>query len=221
MPKIVDHEARREEITEAAWNLISRDGIAAATTRNIAKAVGCSNGILSHYFADKAELLEATLQLGYDRVEAQILDARSRLRGMAALREVLLLAVAITPDKLVGNKVELAYLGEAVGSPKRMREHFAIFQRYRAIVREVLVEARGAGEIARELNLDVTADTLVAIVDGIGTEAALYSDAFPAKRQAKVIDAVLDRLAAKPLSVPHLSPLGEGRRQSRRVRGRR
>src|ERR671925_296761 len=123
MPKIVDHDRRREEIVSAVWRVISRDGMASATTRNIAKEVGCSNGILSHYFADKSELLHAALERGYRRVEEEITECRTRLRGIPALREVLLLAIAVTEDKLLGNKVELAYLGEAVGNAKLKREH--------------------------------------------------------------------------------------------------
>ena len=202
MPKIVDHEVRREEIVDAVWKLISREGMASATTRNIANAVGCSNGILSHYFADKAELLHAALHRGYRRVEEQIRESRSRARGLPALRDVLLLAVAITEDKLLGNKVELAYLGEAVGDAKLAREHYETYERYRAIVREVLVEARSAGEIARSVNVDTVADVLVAVVDGLGMEAALFPEAFRAKRQTAVIDNLLDGLRARRAAIP-------------------
>ena len=195
MPKIVDHDARRAEIVSAVWRVISRDGMASATTRNIAKEAGCSNGILSHYFSDKSELLHAALQHGYRRVEEQIAECRTRLRGLAALRQVLLLAVAVTEDKLVGNKVELAYLGEAVGDRKLTREHHATYERYRAIVREVLGEARRAGEIEPGVDLDTLTDMLVALVDGLGMEAALFEDSFTAKRQAKIVDGMLASLA--------------------------
>ncbi len=37
MPKEVDHDARREELLEAVWQVIARDGIDRATIRVIAE----------------------------------------------------------------------------------------------------------------------------------------------------------------------------------------
>src|ERR1051325_5042465 len=116
MPKIVDHDARREEIVDAVWRVITRDGIAAATTRAIADEAGCSNGVLSHYFADKTALLHAALDLGYRRIEEKVNAVLASSTGVAALRDVLRLTVPISQDALFGNQVELAFLGHAVGN---------------------------------------------------------------------------------------------------------
>ena len=61
MPKIVDWDARRDEILSATWRVIARDGIAKATIRAIAREAGCSRGILAHYFDDKADILGSAL----------------------------------------------------------------------------------------------------------------------------------------------------------------
>ena len=63
MPKIVDWDARRDEILAATWRVIARDGIARATIRAIAREAGCSRGILAHYFDDKADILGSALLL--------------------------------------------------------------------------------------------------------------------------------------------------------------
>jgi len=196
MPKIVDHDARREEIVDAVWRVISRDGIGSATTRNIAREAGCSNGILSHYFADKTALLHAALQIGYRRTEQKVNQALRRARGLRALREVLLLTVPITREALFGNQVELAFLGHAVGDRDLAREHHAIYQRFRAIVRNLLRDARRDGEIAAEADVETIADALVALIDGLGMEACLFPNAFPAQRQRAVIDVFLKAVAA-------------------------
>ena len=44
MPKIVDWDARRDEILSATWRVIARDGIAGATIRAIAREANCSRG---------------------------------------------------------------------------------------------------------------------------------------------------------------------------------
>ena len=61
MPKIVDWDARRDEILSATWRVIARDGIAGATIRAIAREANCSRGILAHYFDDKADILGSAL----------------------------------------------------------------------------------------------------------------------------------------------------------------
>jgi AcrR family transcriptional regulator len=195
MPKIVDHDARREEIVDAVWRVISRDGIASATTRNIAEEAGCAHGILSHYFPDKTALLHAALTVGYRRVAERVDECLRRSRGLEALREVLYLTVPITEEALVGNQVELAFLGHAVGDRELAREHRAIYERFHAIVRRLLVDARRASEISPRADVKAVADALVALIDGLGMEACLFPEAFSPDRQRTVIDVVLLALA--------------------------
>jgi TetR/AcrR family transcriptional regulator, transcriptional repressor of bet genes len=67
----VDHERRRRRIAEVAIDVIASDGLSAATVRRIAINAGFSTTAITHYFADKQELLGWTFQqladLGIDR----------------------------------------------------------------------------------------------------------------------------------------------------------
>jgi AcrR family transcriptional regulator len=195
MPKIVDHDARREEIVDAVWRLVARDGIASATTRNIADEAGCSNGVLSHYFADKAQLLSAALLAGYRRTEKRVNEALRRAHGLEALREVLLLTIPIDGERRIANQVELAFWGHAVGDRKLARQHYETYGRFRDIVRRLLVDARRAGEVRADVDVEIVAETLVALIDGLGTEVSLFPDAFSPERQRAVVDGALAGLA--------------------------
>ena len=98
MPKIVDWDARRDEILSATWRVIARDGIARATIRAIAREADCSRGILAHYFDDKADILGSALLLSHRRVVARM-DARAAgLTGLAALRVIMLEALPLDPS---------------------------------------------------------------------------------------------------------------------------
>lgn len=76
MPKIVDHDERREALCLAAAKLIHEKGLEAATVRAIAKAAGCSTGVLAHYFADKDDLVAHVLAFvnrrPMERVQAKL-----------------------------------------------------------------------------------------------------------------------------------------------------
>jgi TetR/AcrR family transcriptional regulator, transcriptional repressor of bet genes len=52
---------RREQICRAAAKVISEQGFAGTTMRMVAEEAGVSTGMLNHYFANRMEMLEATL----------------------------------------------------------------------------------------------------------------------------------------------------------------
>ena len=89
MPRIVDVDVRRAELTDATARVIARSGIEAATMREIAAEAGWTTGALTHYFADKRELLLATFQssLAARRSRRDELHRRLHDRAAASLVE--------------------------------------------------------------------------------------------------------------------------------------
>lgn len=74
----VDHDSRREEVASVASKLIAERGLEALTTRALAKELGCSIGVLSHYFNSKEEIVLAAFQWADQsidqRMQAAIVD---------------------------------------------------------------------------------------------------------------------------------------------------
>ena len=62
MPKRVDHDERRREITDAVCRLMLRAGPSAITFREVAKEAGISVRLVQYYFGSKEGLLDVTLQ---------------------------------------------------------------------------------------------------------------------------------------------------------------
>jgi TetR/AcrR family transcriptional regulator, transcriptional repressor of bet genes len=61
LPKLGMGPIRREQICRAAAKVISEQGFAGTTMRMVAEEAGVSTGMLNHYFANRMEMLEATL----------------------------------------------------------------------------------------------------------------------------------------------------------------
>ena len=59
----LDHDARRRRIAEVVMDVIAREGLEAATVRHIAATVGYSTTVITHYFADKHDLLLSAYHL--------------------------------------------------------------------------------------------------------------------------------------------------------------
>ncbi|MEV0623412.1 TetR/AcrR family transcriptional regulator [Nonomuraea sp. NPDC050404] len=72
MPKLIDHEQRRQELAEAAWRVIMRDGVGHVSVRAVAAEAGVSAGSLRHVFRSQGELLVFALQLVLTRVRARV-----------------------------------------------------------------------------------------------------------------------------------------------------
>ena len=62
MPRTVDHEQRRAQLTEVTAHEIVRVGLEGVRLRDVARAAGWTTGAVSHYFPDKRTLLLATFR---------------------------------------------------------------------------------------------------------------------------------------------------------------
>ncbi|MEA1961889.1 MAG: TetR/AcrR family transcriptional regulator [Bacillota bacterium] len=72
MPKIVDHDAYREELIQKYFDHFAKRGYADVTMREIARELDVSTGTLYHYFPSKKSILEHMLKLAsrHDMSEA-------------------------------------------------------------------------------------------------------------------------------------------------------
>ncbi len=83
------------------------------TLRDIAKAAGCTTGAVTHYFADKGEVLAAALdwviKSREQRLEAEFRDCD----GAPDLRKVLCQHLPLDRERVVESRVMCAFIGRA------------------------------------------------------------------------------------------------------------
>jgi TetR/AcrR family transcriptional repressor of bet genes len=75
MPKIVDHERRRDEIAQVACRVVAQYGFDQATIVRIAREAGYTTGMVAHYFDTKQDIIIAALRLILRRVEERLTPA--------------------------------------------------------------------------------------------------------------------------------------------------
>jgi AcrR family transcriptional regulator len=195
MPKIVDWDAKRDEILSATWRVIARDGIARATITNIAREARCSRGILAHYFDDKADILGSALMMSHRRVIARM-DARTTGRsGLDALRVVMLEALPIDEQRDLEAQIEISFWGRALGTPGLRDLQHTEFDRLSQRLRQHLEQAEQLGELASGLDLDFAAHQLVVLIDGLSAQRVLYPDRVSPQRQIGMLDHLLASFA--------------------------
>ncbi len=183
MPKIVDHDVRREQVIEAAVRLIARVGLEGSTMRAIAEEADCSTGLVTHYFADREDLIVGVLRHVHRR-SAQRMRRHLDADRLAAevLAAVILEALPLDAERSIEWKVWLAFWGAAVGDEALAREHRARYQEWRAVVRRLVGEAVGEASFRADLAVRSETDRIVALVDGLGLQATLAPDQLRARR---------------------------------------
>src|SRR5579864_6706246 len=72
MPKIVDHDQRRDEIALVACRVLAGYGFDQATIVRIAREAGYTTGMVAHYFDTKQDIIVAALRLILRRIEQRL-----------------------------------------------------------------------------------------------------------------------------------------------------
>lgn len=168
MPKIVDHDTRRREIVEASWKVIAGEGLDGLTMRKIAAAADCTTGRLTHYFANREELVLAALRAVYDAAASRMATARDadgtpRERLLRMLEETL----PLDETRLQEWKIWIAFWGTAAADRTLAKENDARHNQWRASILPFIREIAPSADAAYE------AERLVGIVNGLGLEAAI------------------------------------------------
>ena len=189
MPKLVDHEQRREELAAAVWRLASRDGLDAVTIRGVSAEAGWSTGALHHYFSDKEELLLFAFKTVADRVGRRVATARKESGGPLELaRALLAIGLPLDEERRDETRVWFAFLGLALTRPPLARAQRLAYEQWRRIVADALRDAQEQGEIDEDVDVEREAAALVALVDGLAVQASFDPECLD-------VDLVDERLA--------------------------
>ncbi|WP_228001022.1 TetR/AcrR family transcriptional regulator [Nocardia australiensis] len=170
MPRKVDHDSRRRLVAEAVCRLVGREGIEAATLREVAAEAGVSMGAVQRCFQTRQQMLifaqEHVNQRIAERAKARIaasLDPES----VVTMVEEILTALLVCDEDLVEARVWIAFTAQAAVDPTvaaAQREH------YRGLtegLRSLVTLGQQNGQIAASVDADRIADELIAITDGL------------------------------------------------------
>jgi AcrR family transcriptional regulator len=201
MPKIVDHDRRREELVRVVWDVISRDGIEGVTVRKIAEQAGVSVGGLRHYFDSQRGLLLFAAKAMADKVTARVIghlsgDLPGRDRARLLLEELL----PMDADRRVDVDVWLACLTRSRFDESLAELRASGLSGERHICRLAVAYFRGRprperiGDPLEDPHLDRQAVRLHTFVDGLTLQAAMYPREFPVEEIRRLLDEELTAL---------------------------
>jgi AcrR family transcriptional regulator len=195
MPKLVDHEQRRSELGAAVWRVIRRDGVEAASVRRVAQEAGWSAGALRHYFSTQTELLSFAIQMVVERIEARVGALAPPADPREAVEQRLHELLPLDKERRAENEVWLAFTGRALVDPQLRARHEEVDEELRRACLGALEELGSAGRLRPGLDLELEAERLHGLLDGL----ALHTAMRPHRMSPRLIRSVLAR---------HLDSLG-------------
>ncbi|MFD8821318.1 TetR/AcrR family transcriptional regulator [Streptomyces sp. NPDC059605] len=201
MPKRVDHEERRRQITEALVRVAGRRGLHAVGMRDVAAEAGVSLRLVQYYFGTKEKLLLHGLQQLTDRFTARVgerLRACGTDPGPRATAEALLLASLPTDEEsrtfhlLYSAYAILSVTDEALAAQPFIDNPDAAEDALTGL----LQQARDAGLTGRDVDPRVEAVGLLAMAAGMGTSILVGQR--PPESATGVLRHHLDRIFTPP-----------------------
>lgn len=186
MPIEVDREQRQQTVVAAAVDLIVEGGLEAVSFRNLARRLGCSTTSISHYFADKSEVLMATYHHAATRAARRRDDASARrTEPLTALEEIL----PIGEDQRRDWVVWMCFWTSALHDPTLAKEQAARSRKTREGIEQRLIAAGHAPGAAARLSQSV-----LTTIYGIAVQAVFDPAAWPAEVQRAALRNELARL---------------------------
>lgn len=194
MPKIVDHQARRRDISAATAKLIANGGLEAATMREIAHSSGYSKGVVEHYFENKQELIGGALEWANQCLESRVELMTRGLAGLAALSkriEASLPMNAATRDEW---RIRLVFWSMAAIHPRLRSQQAQRLHQAVAFYAQDIDAAIQAGEMSDRGHRDRQARRILNATTGISTACLHDTSTYNRARLEEEIHHLVDRL---------------------------
>ncbi len=160
----LDTEIRREQIAEAALDLLGTRGVKELSMAGVGRQVGLVPAGIYRHFAGKDEVLDAVVELIGQRLAANVHLVREETNdAMERLHRLLVRHVRFIQENRAVPRI--IFSDEMVsGNPKRKARVYQIIRGYLDHVCQIVREGQRSGAIRAELNPKVVSMLLLGIV---------------------------------------------------------
>ena len=183
MPKIVNHQERKQAFTQATKEVIAQKGLNSVRLIDVAKSIGATTGSLGHYFSDKEDLLDSTLRELID-------DWESRLSSEGTLLDVLLQYLPMDQLRQRDLRVWVAFYNRSLVD----EEAAAYIRKFYAEAKNKLSEYLVTYEGKPKKDAEEITIAIQTAVDGLAFRALGDLESWPPQKQKAQLEATVNRL---------------------------
>ena len=171
-------ELRRNQLTRAAYKVVSRKGYYNFTVRDIAKEAGLSTGLVHYYFKNKDDLLVSVLRVMNENLSSYLAKALEKIDDP----EEKIIIFMDEAFHLVEREKEYFHVlidfWTQINHNERMRKaNIKLYQSYRAECAKIIQEGISKN-VFNNVDVQYTATMIVAFVQGLIIQYIIDNEAF-------------------------------------------
>jgi len=194
MPKLVDHQQRRDEIALVACRVVAEYGFEQATMVRIAREAGYTTGMVAHYFDTKQDIVIAALHLSLKRTEARL--TRPAQRARPELLQVLTEALPIDAARFTEGAFWTAFWGQVSTDKALKRINAWVHREYMRLYERCVAEGWSEWQRWSPGTREQVLRSIVVFINGLTTSVVVNRSDWPAERQIAQLKLHLELLRA-------------------------
>jgi len=187
MPRVIDHQQRRDELIDVVWRLITTDGLAGITIRRVAERSGWSSGAVRHYLPTREAIVDAAAQRVSQVIAERVQAVDASAGPLEALVGVLTAVLPTDERSREASLVWLAFVGQAASDRAIADTQGILYRDLNLMLVELLDWLKASGQRVDGGSAKAAAE-LQALVDGLTVHVLLervsVTDAQDALRSA-------------------------------------
>jgi TetR/AcrR family transcriptional regulator, transcriptional repressor of bet genes len=193
MPKIVDHDKRRDEIALIACRVVAEHGFEKASMVRIARGAGYTTGMLAHYFDSKQDIIIAALRLILRRIDERLTQPAP---GAARADLLALLTEALPVDEQRRTECAFwtAFWGQVSTDRRLRRINGWVHGEYLRLFERCLAQAWPAWREWPAGTREQVLRSLVTFINGLTAGAVANAGDWPPQRQLEQLRLQLELL---------------------------
>jgi AcrR family transcriptional regulator len=212
MPKLVKHDARRIEVTKAAWRVIIRDGLDRTSIRAIAHELNLTTSVVTHYFRDKDALMSFILETINEHLETRQQRNITSESGIERLEQLILSAFPLDEKGRTEWTIWMAFVGYAIGRETLLEAHRKRSRQNFITIANELEKLKTQKLIRKDVDSLFEAKMMLAVIDGFGLNLVLDPEGFGSDLSSQKFKLLISSLLARLL--PIKKPSGKGVRSA-------
>jgi TetR/AcrR family transcriptional regulator, transcriptional repressor of bet genes len=214
MPKIVNHDQRRDQIALVACRVVAENGFDQATIVRIAREAGYTTGMVAHYFDTKQDIIIAALRLILRRIEERLTKPSGDTH--ADLMTVLAEALPVDEQRYIECAFWTAFWGQ-VSTDKRLKRINAwVHREYMRLFERCLAEGWPQWPQLTTATREQVLRSVVTFINGVTASAVASQSDWPPAKQLEQLRLQLQLLNAWALETL-AAPAADKHRKSHKV----
>jgi TetR/AcrR family transcriptional regulator, transcriptional repressor of bet genes len=199
MPKIVDHDQRRDEIALVACRVVAANGFDRASMVRIAREAGYTTGMLAHYFDSKQDIIIAALRLILRRIDER-LGRAARDAARPDLLELLLEALPIDAHRHIECAFWITFWGQVTADKRLKRINVWVHREYLRLFERCLDVSWKEWPQWPAATREQALRSLVTFINGLTASAVANPGDWPAHKQIAQLRLQIELLHAWALA---------------------